>query len=61
MFGNSLPFNCIVLQLHVYREIEFYVFETKTFRKKKQPFFFDFNIEEKNVSEPFRYGQKTLK
>lgn len=49
LFGNSLPFNCIVLQLYVYSEIDFYAFETKTFLKKKKnhPFFFDFSIEVK--------------
>lgn len=48
LFGNSLPFNCIVLQLYVYSEIDFYAFETKTFlKKKKHPFFFDFSIEVK--------------
>lgn len=60
LFGNSLPFNCIVLQRYVYSEIDFYVFETKTFKKKQTFLFFDFSIEEKCV-RTFRYGQETLK
>lgn len=61
LFGNSLPFNCIVLQLYVYSEIDFYAFETKTFlKKKKTPFFLWFQYWSKNVLEPFSSGQETL-